>query len=242
MLQYDPLQHLPTAEELPETDFQPVDNELQILIPNLLRTILAMLWSERQDWFFGVNMGLYYDPQASAIVPDAFLSLGVERRKSHRGRLSYVLWEEDYIVPLLALEVVSQTYGNEYDQKVAKYANIGILYYVIYNPDYSKRDQHEPLEVYRLIDGNYLKQTGSPIWMPEICLGIDREQGTYEGWDREWLYWYDQQGNRLLTPAEVAEQQRQLANQEQQKTQQERQLREELIARLRAKGVDPDTL
>ncbi len=44
-------------------------------------------------------MGLYYDPKEPAIVPDAFLSLGVEQRKSHRGRLSYVLWEENYIVP-----------------------------------------------------------------------------------------------------------------------------------------------
>lgn len=241
MVQYNPLQRLPTPEELPETDFQPVDNELQILIPNLLRAILALLWADREDWFFGVNMGVYYDPRPSktgyppAIVPDAFLSLGVERRKSHRGRLSYVLWEENYVVPLLALEVVSQTYGKEYEDKKTKYASIGVLYYVIYNPDYWKRDKHEPLEVYRLTDGEYIRQYGDPIWMPEISLGIDREHGIYEGWTREWLYWYDQQGNRLPTAAEVAEQERQRATQE-------RQLREDLIARLRARGIDPDSL
>jgi len=43
MIQYNPLQHLPTAEELPDSDDTPVDNELQILIPNLLRAILALL-------------------------------------------------------------------------------------------------------------------------------------------------------------------------------------------------------
>jgi len=75
MIQYNPLQHLPTAEELPDSDDTPVNNELQILIPNLLRAILALLWAEREDWFFGVNMGLYYDPKEPAIVPNAFLSL-----------------------------------------------------------------------------------------------------------------------------------------------------------------------
>jgi Uma2 family endonuclease len=34
---------------------------------------------------------------------------GVVRRKSERGRLSYVLWEENNRVPLLAIEVVSKT-------------------------------------------------------------------------------------------------------------------------------------
>ncbi|MEP0886086.1 hypothetical protein NDI49_31620 [Trichocoleus sp. ST-U3] len=42
MLEYNSLQYLPTEEDLPETDNTPVDNELQILIPNLLRAILAL--------------------------------------------------------------------------------------------------------------------------------------------------------------------------------------------------------
>jgi Uma2 family endonuclease len=112
MVQYNPLQYLPTAEELPDSDDTPVDNELQILIPILLRAILALLWADRMDWFFGVNMGVYYEPDKSAIVPDGFLSLGVERYKA-RGklRLSYVLWQEHNIVPQWVLEVVSKTPG-----------------------------------------------------------------------------------------------------------------------------------
>lgn len=72
MVQYNPLQHLPTAEELPETDFQPVDSELQVLIASLLADILDRVWVERQDWFFGINLGIYYDPQKHPIVPDGF--------------------------------------------------------------------------------------------------------------------------------------------------------------------------
>lgn len=37
MLNYDPLQYLPTSEELPSSDETPVDNELQDTIPHLLK-------------------------------------------------------------------------------------------------------------------------------------------------------------------------------------------------------------
>lgn len=81
MVQYNPLQYLPTAEELPDSDDTPVDNELQIPVAALLRAILSWLWADRQDWFFGVNMGVYYQSPNTCIVPDGFLSLGVVRRK-----------------------------------------------------------------------------------------------------------------------------------------------------------------
>lgn len=231
---YNPLQYLPSAEELPDSDDTPVDNELQILVPTLLRGILAWLWSERQDWFFGVNMGVYYEPKP-AIVPDGFLSLGVERRKSERGRLSYVLWEEKDIVPQLVLEVVSRTYGQEYQGKLLKYAQLGVMYYVVYNPDYWVRDKHEPFEVYRLVGSEYVRQQGDCVWLPEIGLGIGRGRGSFEGWNREWLYWYDRDGNRFPSPDERIQQEQRLRGQEQR-------LREDLIARLRARGIDPDDL
>lgn len=232
---YNPLQYLPSAEELPDSDDTPVDNELQILVPTLLRGILAWLWSERQDWFFGVNMGVYYEPKEPAIVPDGFLSLGVERRKSERGRLSYVLWEEKDIVPQLVLEVVSRTYGQEYQGKLLKYAQLGVMYYVVYNPDYWVRDKHQPFEVYRLVDSEYVRQQGDCVWLPEIGLGIGRGRGSFEGWNREWLYWYDRDGNRFLSPDERIQQEQRLRDEEQR-------LREDLIARLRARGIDPDDL
>ncbi len=210
MIQYNPLQYLPSAEELPDSDDTPVDNELQILVPALLRSILSWLWADLRSWFLGVNMGVYYHPQQSAIVPDGFLSLGVERRKSERGRLSYVIWEENGVVPQLVLEVVSKTYGQEYGDKQAKYAGIGVLYYVVYNPDYWRRDKHDPFEVYRLVNGGYVRQPGEPVWLPEIRLGIGRFRGTYEGWTREWLYWYDQEGNRFESAERQLEQELQL--------------------------------
>jgi Uma2 family endonuclease len=109
MLDYNPLDCLPSSEELPDSDETPVDNELQDLIPGLLKAILAIAWADRMDWFFGADMGIYYDPNLPAIVPDGFLSLGVERFFDQNLRLSYAIWEEKQ-VPILVLEVISQTY------------------------------------------------------------------------------------------------------------------------------------
>jgi len=64
-----------------------------------------------------------------------------------------------------------------------------VLYYIIYNPDYWKRDKHDRFEVYRLVNGAYVRQRVN-LWMPEVGLGIG--QGSHEGYTREWLYWYNQ--------------------------------------------------
>jgi hypothetical protein len=44
-----------------------------------------------------------------------------------------------------------------------------------YNPEYSRRNKHEPFEVYKLVEGQYQRQRGEPVWLPEIGLGIGRE-------------------------------------------------------------------
>ncbi|MBD2001970.1 MULTISPECIES: Uma2 family endonuclease [Cyanophyceae] len=231
MLEYKSPKYFPSSEELLDSDETPVDNELQDLIPGLLKAILAMAWPDRMDWFFGVDMGIYYDPDQPAIVPDGFLSLGVERIFDEGLRLSYATWEEER-VPIMILEVVSQTYRGEYTKKKQEYADLGVLYYVIYNPQ-RRRKPH--LEVHRLVDGEYVLQPGNPVWLPEVGLSIGAERGTYLGITREWLYWYDELGQRFLTPeerAQVAEQRAQVAEQHAQR----------LAEQLRAMGVDPDSV
>ena len=230
MVQSDPLLRLPTSEELSCSDDTPVDNEIQNLIPNLLLTVLSFVWNNRQDWFLGVDMGVYYlyqQVRQPVIVPDGFLSIGVPRYKGERGRLSYVLWEENNIPPIWVLEIVSQTPGGEYHEKMTRYAQLGVLYYTIYNPEYWRRDKHNPFENYRLVEGEYIQQTGEPFWMPEVGLSIGRENGTYERWTREWLYWYDQNGTRLSSPEEIVQQERQRAEQQRQRAEQERQRAEQ---------------
>jgi Uma2 family endonuclease len=243
MLHYNSLHCLPSSAELPDSDDTPVDNELQNLIPNLLEAILALAWADHEDWFFGVDMGIYYAPSQPAIVPDGFLSLGVERFIGEEGRLSYVLWEEDGIVPTVALEVVSKTYGGEYEQKKVDYAELGVLYYVIYVPSRHLRRKRQRLEVYRLVEGRYVLQSGDScapgvrIWMPELGLFLGRERGTYLGRTREWLYWYDRDGTRLTTPEEAAAQGYQRAEQERQRAEKAEQELAALKSKLAQRGI-----
>jgi Uma2 family endonuclease len=267
MYQYELPRYLPTADELPCSDDTPVDNELQELIPSLLKSILQILWKDRMDWFFGIDMAIYTDPDRSAIVPDGFLSLNVERVFDEQMRSCYTLWEEK-VPPVLVLEVVSTTPGGEYTTKLREYAQMGVLYYVIYslekmlhlgkpqdrtfrNP---KRRRKPTLEIHQLVNGEYELQTNNPLWMPEIGLGIGCERANHGALMREWVYWYDENNHRYPTPveraeladqrAELADQRAELADQRAELADQRAELAdqraERLAAQLRALGIEPD--
>ena len=148
----------------------------------------------------------------------------MERLKSEGGRLSYLLWEEK-VLPILVMEVVSHKYNGEYNDKLHQYQNLGILYYVIYNPLSGRRGlykKHQSLEVYKLVDSKYelvpsvalLPGNGKVFWMPEVGLGIGCEQGNQGGWQREWVYWYDRSGVRYPTAEERADNAQKLVQQE----------------------------
>jgi Uma2 family endonuclease len=238
MLSPELYQHLPSSLELPDSDGMPVDNEDQNFLPNLLLFLLEYLWEDRDDWYFGVDMGIYHTTGVNPripVVPDGFLSVGVERRKGGKSRRSYVTWEEHDIVPQLVIEMVSHTPGGEYDEKLAIYAKLAVPYSVIYNPEFWKRDGHLPFEVYKLVNGVYKLQIGEPFWMPEIGLGLGRCQLPNDRLDREILSWYDQTGQRHLNAAEV-EQQR--TNIERMRADTEKQRADRLAQRLRELGED----
>jgi len=231
MLPFQLQQSLPSSEELPCSDDTPVDNEDQNLLPNVLLFLLSTIWAERLDWYFGVDMAIYHTTGASPrvpVVPDAFLSVGVERRKGGKSRRSYVVWEEAGVVPILVLEMVSHTPGGEYEEKRNIYARLGVLYYVVYNPEFGQRDGHQLFEVYKLVNGVYELQSGEPFWMPEVGLGLGRCQMTFGNVVQEQLDWFDYGGERYLTAEERVEQQRQE--------------KERMVRYLRSLGIDPERL
>jgi Uma2 family endonuclease len=244
MLQLD-LNHLPSTDELPCSDDTPVDNEDQNLFPNVLLFLLKTIWAERMDWYFGVDMAVYHatgtDPTIP-VVPDAFLSIGVERRKGGKSRKSYAVWEEAGVVPILVLEMVSETLRGEYDEKKDIYTKLGVLYYVVYNPELwgqKRQKKHQAFEVYKLVKRRYELQQGEPYWMPEVGLGIGRTQVMSDNELQEQLAWFNQRGDRYLSEAEA---ERQRAELERQRAERERRQRERLEAYLRSQGIDPDHL
>jgi Uma2 family endonuclease len=243
---------LPVDDEYPCSDGAPVDNELQELVPGLLKAILIRIWKNRRNYLFAIDMGFYYGD--GCIAPDAFLSLGVEHLPNGQKRSSYIL-KNELVVPILALEVVSKTYGGEYDEKFSTYQKIGVLYYVIYAPLMASGER---LDVYKLVDGKYVLQVreAQPLWMPEIGLAIGRETLAHDQTDREWLFWYDQNGMRYLTPwegeeyeaakaraeAERADAEAAKARAETERADAEAAKSKLLADRLRKLGVDPDLL
>jgi Uma2 family endonuclease len=223
--------NLPSTAELPCSDDIPVDNEDQNFLPNVLLFLLQSLWKERMDWYFGVDMAIYHTTGVNLrvpVVPDGFLSLGVERKKGGKSRRSYATWEENDIAPILTLEMVSHTPGGEYEEKMDIYRKLGVLYYVIYNPEFWQRDRQQPLEIYKLVAGSYQLQISEPYWMEEVGLGIGRVRGIFNGIEQEQLAWFDRDHRRYVSSDERAELEQVRA--------------EKLAAYLRSIGIDPDNL
>jgi hypothetical protein len=166
------------------------------------------------------------------------------------------------------LEVVSDKYNSEYEDKLRDYQSLGILYYAIYNPFSGRRGRfknRQRLEVYRLTSGKYelLEDENNRVWLPEINLALGYEPGNHVAWYREWLYWYDASGNRYLTANERANQERLAKEAAEEKAHQERLAKEaaeekahqerlakeaaeekaqRLAERLKLLGIDPDEI
>jgi Putative restriction endonuclease len=136
------------------------------------------------------------------------------------------------------------------------YGKLGVLYYIIYNPEFWRRDGHQPLEVYKLVDGEYQLQIGEPFWMPEVGLGIGRCPEIFPGSTEEVLSWFDERGDRHLRPEEKEIRAEQRADNEANRANIEAAARtaaeqsaaieanraDLLAAKLRELGIDPDTL
>lgn len=78
--------------------------------------------------------------------------------------------------------------------------------------------------------------------MPEIGLGLGRDRGTYQGILREWLYWYDETGQRYPTFEERADQAEEQANRAEERADETAAQLADLLMRLRDRGIDPDAL
>jgi Uma2 family endonuclease len=249
-----PPEDWPDVENLVTEDDTPVDNFFAERQQALLTEPLYSSWAGPgggQNFLAASNVGVFYAINQQPLVPDAFLSLDVELpadiwRKRHR---SYFVWEYGK-PPEVAIEIVSDTRGDETSYKMHLYARIGVLYYVVWDPQEILAG--ERLRMFVLREKTYVPL--EKPWLPVVGLGLTLWQGNYEGIDAVWLRWCDQSGQVVPTGRERAEQERQCAEEQRhraeeqrQRAEQERQEKEEarrraehLAARLRALGIDPD--
>jgi Uma2 family endonuclease len=199
-------------ENIVTEDDEPVDNLFSEKQQTLLKRSLYSSWTppkpeksrKPRKFLAAANVGIFYSSHEPPLVPDFFLSLDVEPHedwyaKEHR---SYFFWEFGK-APELTLEIVSNKVGKEINGKLKAYAQMGVIYYVVFDPTHqlSKND----LTVYELGFGRRLRPRADSQ-LPELGLALKLWDGAFEGKDGTWLRWYDAKGKLLQTGEERAAQ------------------------------------
>ena len=226
------------SDDVPEIDYdsllteddQPVDNIFSAKQQRLLVESLYSSWHPEQTFFADANVGMYNSPYQPPIVPDMFLSLDVQMEDDlwQKRNRCYFVWKFGK-PPEVAIEIVSSREGGETGKKFKKYAQIGVWYYCILDPQLFVQDTI--LRVYQLSLGRYVVKEDA--YLDQVNLGLTLWDGVFEGIQAQWLRWCDTDGKLLLTAEESRVQERQRADREHQRA-------ERLAAQLRALGVDPD--
>lgn len=198
----------------------------------LLLTCLERLW-QRQDFFAGANMSVYYSirqlKSEDVRGPDFFVVLNTERKE----RKSWVVWDEDGKYPNFILEILSDsTAKNDRGLKKQLYQD------VFRTPNYFWFDPYS-LEFagfklnYRSYEQIVPNEQGW-LWSDELQL--------YLGIVAEKLRFFTREGELVPTPEEAEAQERQRAQTERQRAEEAEEKVERLRQKLRELGVDPHQL
>jgi Uma2 family endonuclease len=268
-----PVKTLPTMYDLPsESAEEPgLPDEFHLYQPQLLRETFRPKNYDLDNILVATDLNLYYDPRQVNWYkrPDWYAVLGVDRLYQKKElRLSYVVWQEE-VSPFIVIELLSP--GTEKEdlgetkRKISEpptkwevYEQIlKVPYYLIYDR------YREIFRGFKLNRGRYneLNLTTGYITLEEIQLSLRLWQGSYQKITRQWLRWYDSEGNLIPTTEEIAEIERIIAETERQRAEIERQRAEterqqaeierqraetefqraeRLAAKLRELGIDPN--
>ncbi|WP_254566111.1 Uma2 family endonuclease [Oscillatoria sp. HE19RPO] len=219
---------LPDDFVLPD---DPVENTEHPLLANALSQALPSALAE--EALIVANFALCAEINNRTIVkaPDWMYVRPIEPWPHPYPRRSYTPHTEGP-VPLVVMEFLSDTYGEEYSVEFQQ--RIGKWYFyerVVKVPIYAIfKAQTATLEVYQLESDRYQIQTTNVegrYWIPGLELFLGVWQGKRANRTGYWLRWWNAEGELLLWPEERAEQERQRA--------------ERLAQRLRDLGVDPDS-
>lgn len=254
----------PDHTQLPESDGTFVKNFQEhpqsILLTDSITPVFQSIHPDG-NYCIGQDSGIYWrltEPlERGAEAPDWFYVPNVPPTIDGQLRRSYVMWQE-FVAPLIVLEFVSGNGAEERDrtpllrsgQQETKPGKFWIYENVIRPAFYGIYEVTKAsVEVYHLIEDRYQLVAANerghyPIERLGVELGI--WQGRYQNVELPWLRWWDSAGNLLLSGAEraqqeqqIAEQERQRADREQERAQQAEDQLEHLRAQLRSAGIEP---
>ncbi|BDA66553.1 hypothetical protein CAL7716_007190 [Calothrix sp. PCC 7716] len=231
-----------TWEKLPD-DYvlpdEPVDNINQPPLAAALSEILQMNGKLPANALTPTNYGICVKVNGRYVIkaPDwAYIpNIIVPRSEVERSYTPTLQGD----MPVIVVEFVSDTEGNEYSVKPTYPPGKWYFYetilkvsnYVIFQPDTGG------IEFYVLnTSGKYTIQDADQnnrYWVPQMNLFLGVWQGTKENRTGYWLRWWDEEGNLLLWGTEMVELERQRAEQESQRA-------ERLANQLRAMGIEPE--
>lgn len=227
---------IPDISDLVIEDDAPMDN---FQSEKQQRLLVEPLYSSRvlpAPFIAAANVGVFYAIKQDPIVPDAFLSLGVQMPVdwSQKQNRTYFVWEFGK-APEVAIEVVSNKVGKELGSKKDKYARIGIAYYAVFDPlrqiQAPEQMNSALLRVYGLTQGKYVEL--EQPWLETVGLGLTLWEGEFEDQPGLWLRWCAQNSQVISTGKERADA---VASQ----LEEERRQKEKLLERLRSMGVEID--
>lgn len=230
-----------SALDLPGSDGEPMENERERIQMNLGIESLDQHWKERNDFYVGGNMFVYYSlSQARAVIeeldtpgrpkrafrgPDMFVVLNVDG--SYR-RQKWVVWEEEGRYPDMIFEFLSpKTRRVDLGEKKQLYEQTFRTHeYVCF--DYLNPTEGDSLLGWRLdAHGRYQPIEADSrgwLWSKGLALWIGRWSGSILRDDTVWMRFYTSDGELVRTPAEA-----------------EHQRAERLAAQLRAMGIEPES-
>ncbi|MBF2014450.1 MAG: Uma2 family endonuclease [Rivularia sp. T60_A2020_040] len=234
--------HQVTWEKLPDDfilDDEPVDNINQPLLAAALTESLEIAGKLPENALTTTNYGICAMLNNKFVVkaPDwSYVpSIKVPRAEVKRSYTPRLQGD----IPLIVMEFLSDTEGNEYSSKPTYPPGKWFFYeqilqvpnYAIFEPDSGI------LEVYKLDDsGRYKLQTADAnnrYWIVQMQLFLGVYSGIRENRAGYWLRFWNENQELLLWGSE-------LANKERQRADTERQRAEKLAQQLRAAGIEPE--
>lgn len=188
--------------DLPEEDGEALESNWHRLQINLLDDIVRHYWRDRQDFFAGGNMFVYYSLQQvrnrDYKGPDFFVVKGVDGSYS---RNKWVAWEENGRLPNVIVELMSpSTLDEDLGSKKSLYAaTFRTPEYFCYDP------ATQQLLGWRLSETKYGRikpdQRGW-LWSKELDAYIGVYEGAYHNEQGFWLRLFNKAGNLIPNAAE----------------------------------------
>jgi Uma2 family endonuclease len=187
-------------------DGEPLESNRHRIAMNVLIRSLQQAWADRNDFFTGGNMFIYY---SSAQVrnrdfrgPDFFAVLNVDGNNSRQG---WVVWEENGRYPDVIVELMSPSTA-----AIDKGINKKLYEQTFRTSDYFVYDPFDAnsLQGWHL-DDNQQYQPLTPnerswLWCKRLGFWLGLNEGTIDRETAIWLRFYDVAGNLVLLPEEAA--------------------------------------